>query len=411
MKKTVLIITTLYTLAFPLFAEPAPRPLTPIMGWSSWNHFRIDIDEGMIRGQADAMVSSGMKDAGYSYINIDDGYFGGRDKSGKLLCDPDTFPSGMKALADYIHSKELKAGIYSDAGKDTCATKWDNDKRGFGCGLYQHEQDDLNLMLKEWGYDFIKVDWCGGEWLKMDEQKRYTELGQLIRKTRPDVVYNICRWKFPGDWVAEVSDSWRISGDIAPNFKSICHIIDLNADLGIHAGPGHVNDMDMLQVGRGMTYEEDKAHFSMWCMMASPLLAGNDLRSMSKETIEILTNKELIDINQDPKVYQARRLRDEGGLELWARLLAVPHHKKHFGVAVALLNRSDKEKEFSFKLSEISMDAGMGYVLRDCWEHKTIGTKLTARTITRTVPAHGVVVLRVTGQTGTLSGGVSPFRR
>lgn len=408
---TKLIIVALCATNLSLFAKEAPRPQTPIMGWSSWNHFRIKIDETIIRGQADAMVSSGMKDAGYNYINIDDGYFGGRDESGKLFCDPLTFPSGMKALADYIHSKGLKAGIYSDGGQDTCGSQWDNDKRGFGVGLYQHEKADLNLMLNEWGYDFIKIDWCGGEKLKMNDQERYTELGKLIRETRPDVVYNVCRWKYPGDWVKGVSDSWRISGDIAPNFKSICHIIDLNADLGRHAGPGHVNDMDMLQVGRGMSYEEDKAHFSMWCMMASPLLAGNDLCEMSKDTIEILTNKELIAINQDPMVYQARRLRDDGDLELWARLLAEPQHKKHFGVAVALLNRSDKEKEFSFKLSEISMDAGMGYVLRDCWEHKTIGTKLTARIITRTIPAHGVVVLRLTGQTGMLSRSVSPFWR
>lgn len=276
------------------------KPQTPIMGWSSWNNFHVDINEEIIKAQADFMVSSGMADAGYSHVNIDDGFFGGRDSQGNLLVHPERFPNGMKVISDYIHSKGLKAGIYSDAGINTCASQWDKDTIGAGSGLFGHDRKDLKLMLKDWNYDFIKVDWCGGDWLGLDEQTRYTEIANIIKEIRPNTVYNICRWEFSGKWALQIADSWRISGDISNEFNSILHIIDLNADLWKYASPGHVNDMDMLQVGRGMSYEEDKSHFSMWCMMNSPLLAGNDLRSMSDETIEILTNKEIIALNQDP---------------------------------------------------------------------------------------------------------------
>jgi len=314
------------------------RQKTPIMGWASWNNYRIHINEEIIMAQADALVSSGLKDAGYSYINIDDGYFGGRDEKGKLMAHPERFPNGMKNLADYIHSRDLKAGIYSDAGLNTCASYWDKDTIGVGMGLYGNDESDLRLLLQDWKYDFIKIDWCGGEWLGLDEQTRYTELSRIIRDIRTDVVYTICRWKFPGEWAMQVADSWRISGDISNNFESILRIIDLNADLWKYSSPGHFNDMDMLQVGRGMTFEEDKAHFSMWCMLNSPLLAGNDLTRMSDQTLEILTNKEVISLNQDPLGYQARRLTDQGELEVWAKPLTWTMSGR---VAVALLNRSD----------------------------------------------------------------------
>ena len=283
----------------------AMRPKTPLMGWASWNSFRVNIDEKLIMSQADALVSKGLKDAGYSYINIDDGFFGGRNEKGKLMPHHDRFPNGMKALADYIHSKGLKAGIYSDAGINTYASYWDKDTIGVGIGLWGHKEQDLMLMLINWKYDFIKIDWSGGQWLGLDEQIRYTQIGELVRSIRPDVVYNVCRWKFPGEWVCNIADSWRISGDIGNNYHSVMHIIDLNADLWKYSSPGHVNDMDMLQVGRGMSRDEDKTHFSMWCMMNSPLLIGSDLRNISEETIKLLTNKELIAINQDPLGYQA----------------------------------------------------------------------------------------------------------
>ena len=404
MNKTTIILLGMALLAGESFAqsqtsagqrEPKehPRPQTPIMGWSSWNNYHVDISEEIIKAQADAIVESGMKEAGYSYINVDDGYFGGRDANGRLQAHPERFPNGMKALADYIHRKGLKAGIYSDAGLNTCASYWDQDTIGVGMGFYGHEWQDLNLMLREWGYDFIKIDWCGGQWLGLDDQTRYTMLGEMIRDIRPDVVYNICRWEFPGKWALNTAESWRISGDIAANFESVMHIVDQNAELWKYAGPGHVNDMDMLQVGRGMSYEEDKTHFSMWCMMSSPLLAGNDLTDMSEETVEILTNEELIAINQDPLVYQARRLEDHGNLELWARPLKSTMSGE---VAVALLNRSEETQAMKLELEDVAIDPTKGYVIRDCWAHKT-STESTKPTVSYEVPAHGVVVLKITG--------------
>jgi hypothetical protein len=368
------------------------------MGWSSWNHFGIDIDEDLIKSQADHMVSSGMKDAGYSFINIDDGFFGGRDEQGNLLTHPERFPNGMGVVSDYIHSKGLKAGMYSDAGMNTCGSVW-HDSTASGSGLYGHDRQDLNLMLDMWGFDFIKIDWCGGRRLGLDEETRYSELGTLIRAIRPDVVYNVCRWEFPGNWVVNVADSWRICGDIRSNFESILGIIDLNADLWNYAGPGHVNDMDMLQVGRGMSYEEDKAHFTMWSVMCSPLLAGNDLRDMSDETVAIFTNKEIIALNQDPLVYQARRLVDQGDLEVWAKPLISTMSGQ---VVVVLLNRSEKAETISFDLSTIAIRAREGYKVRDLWEKKDYPVS-TEESLSFRVPSHGVVALKVTGTTWPLN--------
>ncbi|MFD1614014.1 glycoside hydrolase family 27 protein [Gelatiniphilus marinus] len=369
------------------------KPQTPIMGWSSWNNFHVNINEEIIKAQADFMVSSGMADVGYAYVNIDDGFFGGRDSEGNLLVHPERFPNGMKVISDYIHSKGLKAGIYSDAGINTCASYWDKDTIGAGSGLYGHDRKDLKLMLKDWNYDFIKIDWCGGDWLDLDEETRYTQIANIIKEIKPSTVYNICRWEFPGEWALQIADSWRISGDISNKFESILHIIDLNADLWKYASPGHVNDMDMLQVGRGMSYDEDKTHFTMWCMMNSPLLAGNDLRNMSDETISILTNKEIIALNQDPLVYQARRLIDNGDLEVWAKPLI---HTMSGEVAVALLNRSNKAETISFDLDTIGIDVDKGYTYRNLWTKKDFDNT-TEKSLSFQVPKHGVVVLKIEG--------------
>lgn len=369
------------------------RPLTPIMGWASWNNYRVHISEDIIKAQADAMVSSGLKNAGYNYINVDDGFFGGRDENGRIIVHPKRFPSGMKSLAEYIHQKGLKAGIYSDAGINTCATHWDKDTIGAGMGLYGHEYQDLELMLKEWGYDFLKVDWCGGEWLGLDEQVRYTEISNIVRSIDPSVVFNICRWKFPGEWAVNVADSWRISPDIANTFESVMKIVDMNADLWRYAGPGHVNDMDMLQIGRGMTYEEDKTHFTMWCMMCSPLLAGNDLTTMSEQTLDILTNKNLIAVNQDPLVYQARRIVDVGDLEVWAKPLVSTTSGM---VAVTLLNRSKDEKHIAFALKDVGIDTKEKYATKDLWTNE-FTADIQNDSLTYLVKPHGVVALKIEG--------------
>lgn len=359
----------------------------PIMGWSSWNNFHVNINEDVIRGQADAMISSGLYKAGYRFVNIDDGYFGGRDKNGKLYCDSIKFPSGMKALADYIHSKKLKAGIYTDAGKNTCGSIYDNDKNGVGVGIYGHVEQDCQLFFNEWGYDFLKVDWCGGKRQKLDEKTEYLKIIEAVKTINPDIVFNVCRWEFPGEWAIKKADSWRISGDIREKFSSILHIIDLNADLYKYASAGHYNDMDMLQVGRGMTYDEDKTHFSMWCMMNSPLLAGNDLRDMSKQTIEILTNNEVIALNQDKGFKQATRIYSENNVEIWLKPLGKSGKSK----AIAIMNRGEKSTDF--RLTPQLINVSKNCRMRDLWQHTDLGKIGTEKVFT--IPAHGIIVLKL----------------
>ena len=238
----------------------------PIMGWSSWNTYHVNISEELIKQQADALIKHGLKEAGYNYINIDDGFFGYRDETGKMHPHPDRFPNGMKVVSDYIHSLGLRAGIYSDAGDNTCGSIYDNDANGVGSGLYGHEQQDMDLYIKEWNYDFIKIDYCGGRELGLDEEKRYNAICQAIANTgRTDVSINICRWAFPGTWAKKLARSWRISPDIRPKWNSVKGIIEKNLYLSAYATGGHYNDMDMLEIGRGLKPNEEEVHFGMWC--------------------------------------------------------------------------------------------------------------------------------------------------
>jgi hypothetical protein len=387
MKKIVtslsfILATFFLMLSYSIFAQ---KPKPPIIGWSSWNHFRVKINEQIIREQADVMLTSGLYKAGYRFINIDDGYFGGRDSSGKLFANPNKFPSGMQLLAAYIHSKGLKAGIYTDAGKNTCGFIYDKDSLGIGAGIYENIESDCKQFFNEWKYDFIKVDWCGGEKQNLDEQTEYTKIIDAVKTINKNLVFNVCRWKFPGEWAIKKADSWRISGDIRENFSSILKIIDLNADLYKYASPGHYNDMDMLQVGRGMSYEEDKTHFSMWCMMNSPLLAGNDLRNMTKETISILSNKELIAINQDITFVQAQRILKVGDVEIWGKRLGKGKQK-----AIAIMNRSNKEQVYTLTASNAGINPKSR--VKDLWLNKKMGRMGDEKIFT--LPAHGIVVLK-----------------
>lgn len=382
MKKRYLSIVAVFFVTVISFSQKAP-----ILGWSSWNNFHININEKMIKEQADALVKSGMYKAGYRFINIDDGYFGGRDANGNLQIDTIKFPSGMRNVTNYIHAKKLKAGIYTDAGECTCGSMWNGDKNGIGAGIFGHIEPDCKLFFKDWNFDFLKVDWCGGEKLKLDEQTEYLKILNAVKSINSDIVFNICRWQFPGEWAINKADSWRISGDIDANFSSILHIIDLNADLYKYASAGHYNDMDMLQVGRGMSYDEDKTHFSMWCMMNSPLLAGNDLRNMSKQTIEILTNREIIALNQDKGFKQAVRFSKEDDIEIWIKELDVKGESK----AVALMNRSGKEKIVEISPEKIGLTEKSK--LRDLWLHKNLGKIGQSKSFT--IPKHGIVVLKI----------------
>ena len=255
MKKNLISLCLVFIISSDLMAQRQ----TPIMGWSSWNTYRVNISDTLIKKQADALVRTGLKDAGYEYINIDDGFFGYRDTDGTMQPHPQRFPGGVKAVADYIHSLGLKAGIYSDAGAVTCGSIWDKDKNGIGAGLYGHEDQDARLYFQDWGFDFIKIDYCGaGQELDLDERQRYTAIRQAIDRTgRKDVEINICRWAFPGTWARDLAASWRISGDIRDSWGSVKGIIEKNMPLSAYCRDGHFNDMDMLEIGRSLTVVHD----------------------------------------------------------------------------------------------------------------------------------------------------------
>jgi len=365
---------------------------SPLMGWASWNHFSVKISESIIKSQADGMVSSGLAAAGYKYINIDDGFFNGRYADGTLRIDSVKFPHGMRYLGDYIHSKGLKAGTYSEAGTNTCGAVYNNQAGGVGGGLYLHDQQDIDLFFKTWGFDFLKVDFCGGKEQLLDEETRYTEIKKAIDNTgRNDISYNVCRWQFPGTWVTKVANSWRISEDINASWNSVINVIERNTYLAPFASQGHYNDMDMLEVGRGMTAEEDKSHFSMWCILSAPLVLGNDLSTINQHTTDILTNREVIAVDQDTTGVQGHLVTDNGaGLQVWAKNLNGKQSRER---AVVLFNRSASKTTMSVKWKDLNL-AGMVYG-RNLWSHSDFKSKDSV--YKTTVPSHGVVLLKVIG--------------
>lgn len=372
---------------------------TPLMGWASWNCFRTNISEEIMKRQADALVSTGLAECGYEYLNMDDGFFGGRGADGVLKFHKERFPNGIKVIADYAHAKGLKAGIYSEGGDKTCGHYYDNEgENGNNTGLYGYEEQDLKMYLDTFGFDFIKVDWCGGVRLGLDEKEQYSKIGAIIddlrRKTGRCLVYNICRWQFPGAWAAEVADSWRTGADICPVFESVIHQIDNIKPLAKYCSPGHVNDLDMMQIGNGMSLEEERTHFTMWCMMSTPLMIGCDLTKISGDVLQILKNKELIAINQDSACLQAfvvKEMRDGNGDltgEVWVKDLGAKNSPEK---AVAFLNRSDKPLTISAKLSEIGL-GGSVMCARDVVNHKDVQIE---DTISIEVPPHGAAALRI----------------
>lgn len=393
MKKSPFLILLSLQLAFSAFSQSRK---TPLMGWASWNNFFVDISDPIIKGQADAMVSSGLSLAGYKYINIDDGFFYGRDANGNLQIDPVKFPNGMKPLVDYIHSKGLKAGFYSEAGANTCGSQYNNQTGGVGGGMYNHDQQDADLFFKDWGFDFLKVDYCGGLVQKLDEKTRYTAIKTAIDNTgRTDVNYNVCRWQFPGTWVTGVADSWRVATDISfdkyAHWDLVLKELDANAYLAAYCSQGHYNDMDMLEIGRGLTADEDKSHFSLWCILSSPLLLGNDLTSLSESTKAILTNEEVIAVNQDTTGVQAKLVKDDGaGLQVWAKPL---HGKLSNERAVVFFNRKSAPATISVAWKDLNLGGTVS--VRDVWAHTDLG--VIDSIYSATVPSHGVVMLKVTG--------------
>lgn len=370
----------------------------PTMGWSSWNTYRVNISDSLITKQADAMVRQGLKKAGYRYVNIDDGYFGGRDANGNLLIHGRRFPYGLQPVVEHIHRLGLKAGIYSDAGRNTCGSFWDHDEKGVGVGLYGHDNQDSKFFFNDLKFDFIKIDFCGGdasqnsEHLDLDERERYTQIHQAIQQTgRRDVRINVCRWNFPGTWVHSVGSSWRIDADISANWQAVKRIIRKNRYLSAYATGGHYNDMDMLEIGRGMTDAEERTHFGMWCMQSSPLLIGCDLTRIPPLSLALLKNKELIAINQDGLALQAYVVKQENGVVLYVKDL-----KKLNGTTrtAAICNLTDKAREFTFKLSDIDL---LGKTkVRDVFAHVNLDD-INNGSMTVCVPPHDTRIFVLKG--------------
>ena len=362
----------------------------PVMGWSSWNTYRINISEDLIKRQADAMVSLGLQDVGYQYINIDDGFFGCRNSEGVLQPHPERFPNGLRCVADYIHSLGLKAGIYSDAGANTCGSLWDADPNGVGVGLYGHEEQDADLYFNQWGFDFIKIDYCGaGQQLDLDEQERYTAIREAIQKVCPrNISINVCRWAFPGTWVRNLANSWRISSDIKPRWESIKSIVQKNLYFSAYAGNGHYNDMDMLEIGRGLTQSEEEVHFGLWCLMSSPLLIGCDLTTIPESSLHLLKNSELIALNQDPLGLQAYVVQHLG--EGYVLVKDIERLRGNVR-AVGLYNPSDTVCHFKVPLNVLELCGTVK--IRDLVNQKDEG--VVSESLSYTLPPHSVKILRV----------------
>ena len=382
---------TLLCCALALGARDVPRAApaldnglarTPPMGWNSWNHFHCDVSAQLIKETADALVASGMRDAGYRYVVIDDCWQVARDRTGRLVADSARFPGGIKPLADYVHSKGLKFGIYTDAGRRTCQGR---------PGTYGSEEIDARTFA-EWGVDYVKEDWCNSEGL--DAPTQYAKFRDALAKAGRPIIFSICEWgsNRPWEWGPRTGNLWRTTGDIGDRWASMISILDLSSQYALAARPGAWNDPDMLEVGNGgMTDDEYRAHFSLWAVMSAPLMAGNDVRAMPPATREILGNKDVIAVDQDSLGVQGMLVQEPGiDLQVWSKPLADGSR------AVVLLNRSGLQTVIATSWRAIGL-TGPARV-RDLWAHSDLGA-FTGR-FSATVPAHGVVMVRITPVTG-----------
>lgn len=374
--------------------------MTPPMGWNSWNTFETHIDEKLVRETADIMVASGMAAAGYNYIVLDDGWMTReRDANGDLVPDPVKFPGGMKTLIDYVHSKGLKFGLYNCAGTKTCA--------GYP-GTRGYEYQDARLYARL-GIDFLKYDWCNTEGINAKEA--YATMSNALKTAGKPIVFSLCEWgdNQPWEWAKPIGNLWRISGDISPCFDcedkhdgwsswGFMRIVEMRKNIRKYSGPDHWNDFDMLEVGNGMTVQEDRSHFAMWAMMASPLIAGNDFRKMSPETLAILTNKNLIAINQDKLGIQGFRISVENGIETWVKPLSDGNW------AIAFLNRNNTEAKVHFdwsqhmiKDADFNLEADFKkqtFQIQELWKSKDMGK--TSKAFKASIAAHDIIVLKLT---------------
>jgi alpha-galactosidase len=352
---------------------------TPPMGWNSWNKFHGRVDDASVRGIADAMASNGMKDAGYLYVNIDDTWEGEREAKGNITSNK-KFPD-MKALADYVHGKGLKLGIYSSPGPNTCA--------GYE-GSFGHEDQDARTWAA-WGIDYVKYDWCGARNLYSPEEERavYQKMGDALHAAGRPIVFSLCQygWQDVWKWGPEVGGNlWRTTGDIRDAWDSMANIGFKQDELSPYAKPGHWNDPDMLEIGNGgMSDTEYQTHMSLWSMLAAPLLAGNDLRAMSPSILAILTNRDVIAVDQDTAGKQGSRVWKSGDQEIWVRELADGSH------AVAAFNRGGDTATITVKWADLKLKAPQS--VRDLWAHKDLGAP--GAEIATQVPSHGVALWRV----------------
>jgi alpha-galactosidase len=372
----------LFTTTLPAIDNGLAR--TPPMGWNSWNKFACDVSEDAVRGVAAAMVKNGMRDAGYQYIVIDDCWQVSRDAEGNIQADPKHFPSGIKALADYVHSLGMKFGLYSDAGTKTC---------GGRPGSRGYEFQDARTYAR-WGVDYLKYDWCSTD--GQTTQESYALMRDALQLAGRPIVFSLCEWgnSKPWTWAPAVGHLWRTTTDIQDiwegkmtgNGAGVVTIADMQVDLADFAGPGHWNDPDMLEVGNGgMSNTEYRSHFSLWCIMAAPLIAGNDIAAMKPETHDILTNKEVIAIDQDALGKQGKRIRHENDQDVFVKPLAGG------AVAVLLLNRGAADQTISVTWEQLGLGVGNTFSGRDLWEHKDLG-KL-AKQFSALVASHGVVMV------------------
>jgi alpha-galactosidase len=403
--RKILLIALIFAVASSasLAQSVADLAKTPPMGWNSWNVFQTNINEPLLKSMVDAYVTSGMKDAGYTYFVLDDGWMGmERDANGQLIADPKKFPNGMKEFADYVHSKGLKFGIYNCAGTKTCA--------GYP-GTRGHEYEDARLYAS-WGVDYLKFDWCyaDGE----NAREAYKTMSLALKASGRPIVFSLCEWgsNRPWLWAKDDGQLWRSTGDIGPSFEkninkggwsalSVLNILDRQDSIRQYAGPGHWNDPDMLEVGNGMTVNEDRAHFSIWCMLAAPLMSGNNLHNMSPQTTSILTNKDAIAIDQDPLGVECfKYAMTADSVETLVRPLI------NGDIAVCFVNRMDKPQTINFDwsantindaVSKTSVDFTKStYKLHDLWSKKDIGT--TKKPLKQTIASHDVVMLRLSKQ-------------
>lgn len=406
MRKTV--IAALVALVLPAAASAQKwegLADTPQMGWNSWNKFEDKINEKLIRETADAMVEKGLLEAGYIYLNLDDLWHGERDEQGFIHEDPEKFPSGMKALGDYIHSKGLKFGIYSDGGTMTC-----------GCepGSFGHEYQDA-YTYASWGVDYLKYDWCNHR--DINPKGAYRLMRDALRASGRPIFFSMCEWgsNKPWLWAEDIGHSWRTTGDIGCSFVdpihhydengkyvwtklSVLNILDRNEPLRQYAGPGHWNDPDMLEVGNGMSVNEDRAHFTLWCLMAAPLLLGNDLTTMTDETLAIITNKAVIALDQDRLGVQGLRFRRNGDIEYWFKPL------QNGDWAFCILNRGSEDvkvkvnwKDFCFtdSISGMSTDFDkLVYKGVNLWDTAAAAIS-TSSDLDVDVPSHDVKLYRL----------------